>query len=573
MAKPTPTEKRNAETVTPIWLGLAAVHRRDGVQRVRVRWLQVAAMSAGLLVAVWLMGALGMYFWFKLGRNFTDERYTENLAWPLWLTSSKYSEEHHHKMGEYYLQMGDLHLKGKRYPQAMDAFRLGVMWAPESLHGREMLSDFYYYYYRNEQSHSLEILEGGLPYAISKDRDYVNNYMVRLQQAHEPDKIIEVCQKYIAAKDCSPEIRGLLAINLAQVYIDLGRYDEAEDTISHYDLEKSLDGTLLTSRLLWERGRLYDTVKYLEAALPRFHNNDAILDLLSRFYRDLGDIDNSMRCIHLLILSNPSNAKPRIDLMYIYAKTGDDARIAQDSNTIIEQFHNDAEAMARLANFATDQGNVKLMLQLYQLAQDQVQGEIKAGKTPTFDVATFALLVTQAYIVQRQYDDAIKFLDNLDVEKPAWLEPNRNIFDSMRALADYGIGKPDLTDMYLSALIGANKTRPDIMLTIANRFLAHDDLDDAEKLFRAAYQLDPHNQAALAQLVTVDLLLSKSTDLSGNLEKLLQTRRPPLELLDDARRTLGGDRFIFVPNREQLLSKINVYIAAATKSRQPDAKM
>jgi len=491
MANEKPPSKRSEETVTPMWLGLAAVHRRDGVQTVRIRWLRAVATSVGLLGVVWLLAALGMYFWFKLGRNFTDERFTENLAWPLWLVSSKYSEEHHHKMGEYYLRMADLHLDKKRYQQAMDAYRLGVMWAPESLHGREMLSNFYYLYYRNEQSHSLQILEDGLPYAISSDRNYVNNYMVRLQEAHEPEKIIEVCQKYIGSDKCSPEIRGLFAINLAQVYIDLGRYDDAEDTIAHYDLEKTLDGTLLTSRLLWERGRLYETVKYLETALPRFHNNQLILGLLSRFYRDLGDINNSMRCITLRIGGNPSDATPRVELLYIYAKTGNDARIAQDTDTIIDQFQNDAAAMANLANFATDQGDVKLMLRLYQLAQDQSKNEIKAGKTPTFEVATYALLVTQAYLVQRQYDDALKFLDNLDLEKPSWLEPNRNVFDSMRALADYGVGKPELTEMYLDGLIGAGKTRPDTMLTIANRFLAHDDLRDAEKLFRAAYQLHP----------------------------------------------------------------------------------
>jgi len=72
--------------------------------------------------------------------------------------------------------------------------------------------------------------------------------------------------------------------------------------------------------------------------------------------------------------------------------------------------------------------------------------------------------------------------------------------------------------------------------------------------------------------VTVDLLTGKTGDLTENLEKLLQTRRPSLELLDDARRTLGSDRFIFVPNREQLLGKIDNYIHAATKSRQPDTK-
>jgi hypothetical protein len=52
---------------------------------------------------------------------------------------------------------------------------------------------------------------------------------------------------------------------------------------------------------------------------------------------------------------------------------------------------------------------------------------------------------------------------------------------------------------------------------------------------------------------------------------LLKTRRPPLELLFDAYRELGSDRFLFVPDRESLLAAIDGYIQSATKSRRPDS--
>jgi len=220
MADETSSTSRAKETVTPIWHGLAAVHKQpNGVKRVRLRWMRLGGLVVIAGVAIWMTVALGLYLWFKLGRGFQNEQFADVLFF-------RY-EEHNHKLGEYFLQMGDLHMQNHRLPEAFNAYRLGVMKAPESLHGREMLADFYYIYYRNDLARSLVVLEEGLPYAVGKDREYVNNYLLRLQQGHFPDKLIEVCQKYLdtpAGKACLPDIQMLFALNLAQAYIDQGRF-------------------------------------------------------------------------------------------------------------------------------------------------------------------------------------------------------------------------------------------------------------------------------------------------------------------------------------------------------------
>jgi hypothetical protein len=259
---------------------------------------------------------------------------------------------------------------------------------------------------------------------------------------------------------------------------------------------------------------------------------------------------------------------PRIEMLYILKKTGDPT-VAQKVNTLIEQFRNDPNAMMVLDNFAMDQGDPDLAQRLYQNAQDQAAAQIKAGQQPAFDPASYAMVIAQAYLAQNDYQNALKFLDDLDEEKPHWLEPNRTQFDSLRALADYGLGRPDLTTMYLNKLIKADNTQPETLIAVANRFLTHNATEQAQSLFQAAYHLDPHNQAALAQLIITDLQLGNSQNMNENLTKLLQTRRPPLELLYDAERELGSDRFLFVPDREHLLAEIDLYIQGATKNRRP----
>jgi tetratricopeptide (TPR) repeat protein len=564
--KPT-SGSQPTETVTPIWHGLAAVHKKpNGEKRVRLRWLRLFGIVLAGGTALWLMIALGLYFWFKLGRGFQDEQFADVLLLPF-----RY-EAHNHKLGEYYIGMGDSHLKNLRIEQAFNAYRLGVMKAPENLHGRRMLADFFYIYYRNELGPSLKVLEDGLPYAVGSDKDYVNNYLLRLQQGHFPEKILEVCQRYVDGPDaskCRADIRTLFALNLAQAYIDQGRFDDAESIIDRLHLDQTLDGTMLASRLLWERGRLRDATAYLEKAHDRFGNNDYIFGLLSRYYRDLGDMNKSYEYILKRQLNDPSNAMPRIEMLYILMKTGEVATVAKKVDTLIEQFHSDKNAMSVLDDFAMDQGDADLALRLYKNAQDETMAQIKALQQPTFDVASYAMVVAQSYLAKNDYQNALKFLDDLDQEKPHWLEPNRIQFDSLRALADYGLERPDLTTMYLNKLVKSDNTRPDTLIAIANRFLTHGGTEQAQMLFQAAYHLDPHNQAALAQLIIADLQLGNSEHMNENLTKLLETRRPPLELLFDAYRALGSDRFIFVPDREHLLAEIDLYIQAATKNRRP----
>jgi len=560
-----------AEIVTSIWLGLAVIRRHPGGRRrLRIRWLRLLGTLLGLGAVAWLLAALTLYFFFKLYRGFQDEKFADVLTLPF------HYQAHDREMGEYFLKLGDIHLQNNRLQEAMTSYRIGVLKVPDNLHGRTMLADFYYIYYRDQLDHSLSIMEDGLPFAIQEGdtdavkkehRDYINDYLLRLQEAHEPEKVQAICEKYLAQNIPSPQVRALFALNLASVYIDSGRFDDADDIIKKYKLEQILDGILLQSRLLWESGRLYAAPAYLEKALPNFPNNDYIYGLLSRYYRDLGDLDHSLTYILLREGARPNNSMPRIERLYITAKSGNPTELAVETQDLINQFHTDASTMTMLASFATDQGDVALARRLFDLAQAQNHSDMKANGKSDFNLASFGLLICEAYLTNNQYREALAYLDTLDVDKPDWFEPNRLLFDSMRAVADYGIGRLDEADMHLTNLIRSNKTRPDTLMTIANRFLSHGALDQAQRLFYAAHHMDPHNQAVLAQLISANLQLGNSAEMSQNLKDLLNTRRPPLELLYDAYRQLGTDRFTFVPNREALLNQIDQHIQDAIKMR------
>lgn len=565
---------KHAEVVTPIWWGLAAIRRKPpGPRKLRVRWFRLTGAITGLAAACWLMIAVGLYFWFVFGRQFEDEKFQDVLLlpfhWPPFHTA-----EHDRKMGDYFKKMADWHLKEGHLEEAFKDYRLAVMKTPDNLGARTRLADFTYMTDKN-LDHYFDLLEEGIPYALASDpNNYIDTYFLNLKQAplaNRTERLEAICRKYLAQDLSNQRVRDIFALNLANVLIDEGHFDQAEDIISQYKLDRAIDGVMLTSRLLWERGQLHGAIAYVEKNLPRFKYSDWLLRLLSRFCLDVGDLDKAHQYIRMRTVANPGDVSPRIELLNIYAKTGDTASVHREVEDIIAHFRNDQQAMIALGNFATNQGDVALALRLYQLAQERDRQLRLAAQKSDFSVGTFALLAAQTYLTVHDYKNTLLFLDQINKDNPEWLIPaNRLIFDSIRAVADVGVNNNTEAEMYVNKLIESSNTHPDNLLLIANRFLSHGAPDFAQRLLAEANRMDPHNQAILAQLISVNLQLGYSENMDKNIHLLLQTRRPPAELLYDAYRQLGSDHFIFIADREKLLTDLGNYLNEAVKSHRMD---
>ena len=73
-------------------------------------------------------------------------------------------------------------------------------------------------------------------------------------------------------------------------------------------------------------------------------------------------------------------------------------------------------------------------------------------------------------------------------------------------------------------------------------------------------QRTPANQKILSELIRVELKLGNTENLNHLLTRLLQMRRPQMEIIVDAYNKLGSDRFIFTPSRENLLLQLSAIL-------------
>lgn len=79
-------------------------------------------------------------------------------------------------------------------------------------------------------------------------------------------------------------------------------------------------------------------------------------------------------------------------------------------------------------------------------------------------------------------------------------------------------------------------------------------------MLNTAYEKLPINQKILSELIRVELKLGNTDNLNRLITRLLQMRRPQMDLLLEAYRKIGSDRFIFATDREALLLQLSAIL-------------
>jgi tetratricopeptide (TPR) repeat protein len=287
----------------------------------------------------------------------------------------------------------------------------------------------------------------------------------------------------------------------------------------------------------------------MEYSIEKFPNSEPLLMQLSRYHRELGEIDEARRYAILRNVSDPLSAAPRLELLYIYNKSEDFEREQRETQRMLQQFRNDEPALQSLANFAADTGNIDLARRTYEEALEN-----------EFGINSFALLLIEAHMVDEDYQGALDFCEELVKERPDWLSQSWAIFNSLRAVASYGMNRPDLGEIYLQDFVDGKNNQPQTYMAVSRRFTEIDRHQQASKILAVAYKKAPTNQKILSELIRLELYLGNTENLNRLLSRLLQMRRPEMGLLTDAYTKLGSDRFIFTPDRQSLLLQLSAIL-------------
>jgi len=527
----------------PILRGLAVLSKgSDGRAHITVRWGRLLSTLLVLFIAGWITIAGALFGYFKYQKDFDEVTFTGMISLPFRI------EEHRKEMGDYHIKLGLEEVKEGNYREALRLLRLGVVRSPSNLEGRKVLAEFYELAIKRPDV-AADLMVKGLARGGIEDLDYLKQTLRVLLRNQMDEQIQALSNKYLPAEPDLTDINRTLAFGAANANFQRGNYDQAEDHLIAYNLIESLEGLLLSSQISWDRGNQIAAITKLEYSLRRFPNSEPLLMQLSRFHREIGEIDQARRYAILRNVKDPLSAAPRLELLYIHNKSKDFDREKRETQRMLKQFHDDENALQSLANFAADTGNIDLARRTYEEALEN-----------EFAVDAFALLLVESHLVSKDYHGAISFSEELLKERPDWLTKRWAIFNSLRAVASYGINRPDLGEIYLQHFLDEANSPPQTYLAVARRFSDLDRSLQARKILSTAYHRTTANQKILSEFIRVELVLGNTENLNRLLTRLLQMRRPQMELIVDAYKKLGSDRFLFTPSRETLLLRLSAIL-------------
>ena len=528
----------------PILLGFVIQRKGiDGRMEISVRWGRLIGTFALLAVLGWFTLAGALYFHFKYNKEFDQVSYTKMLTLlPFGL------ETHRVEMGNYHIERGLSEIKEGNYRDALRLLRLGVSRSPANLEGRRVLAEFYEIALKRHDI-AVDLLLQGIELGGIQDGEYLKATLRVLLRYQMDEDIQNLANKYLPEEPELTDINRTLAFGAANANYLRGNYDLAEDYIIDYKLLESLEGVLLSAQISWDRGSKIAAMTKMEYSIQKFPNSEPLLMQLSRYHRELGEIEEARRYAILRNVSDPLSAAPRLELLYIYNKSEDFEREQVETQRMLQQFRNDEPALQSLANFAADTGNIELARRTYEEALEN-----------EFAIDAFALLLIEAHLVDKDYQGALDFSEELLKERPDWLTLRWAIFSSLRAVASYGINRPDLGEIYLQDFIDEAGNQAQTYMAVSRRFTDIDRVQQARTILTLAYQKAPTNQKILSELIRSELSLGNTENLSRLLSRYLQMRRPQIELLTEAYNKLGSDRFIFTPDRQSLLLQLSAIL-------------
>ena len=522
-----------------ILLGLATQKERpNGGIRVSIHWGRMILVLLALSVIGWISATSALYIYLK--RDFETVKFTDTLL----LQRS----ELRRKMGDQQIETSIAYTKEAKYQDAFRLLHFGVARSPDNLEGRKLIAEYYEMGMKRPDIASNFLFEG-LEYGGLEDIEYLKRLLQLLLRNQMDEEMQQLADEHLPEEPELTDFNRTLALGATSANYQQGRYDRAEDYLINYNLLESVEGLLVSSKISWERGNRVTAITKLEQMLNRFPKSNLLLSQLSTYYREMGNLDKARRVVMLRSVKDPSNHKPRLELLNIYNQENDEESEKNEIEQFFEQFSENKTAFLEFAAYASGAGNTDLAQRIHTVALEK-----------GFDIDIFTILLIETYFVNKDYSTALDFSEDLIEQKPEWLTKRWAVFNGLRSLAAFAEGRPDLGEIYLQNFLKDTNQRPQTYLNVANHFLTINRTPQARKILVTAYQQIPKNQRILSELIKLELELGNTEKIHELLTKLLKMRRPQIELIAKAYRNLGSDRFIFTPNRDILLLQLGAIL-------------
>jgi hypothetical protein len=453
---------------------------------------------------------------------------------------------HLYRKGEYYVSVAKAALVRQDYAEFAKYIGTGAQLSPGNLEAQRLCADLFFAFQRPLDGYQL--LEESLVFA-KKDQEYFRQYIYRCFMLDQDARMIATATKYLADKEVSPEIQSDLRFAAAQAHFLRGNFAESTRLIKEYKLDLTADGYLLNCQILWESGDRAGAFADLDAALIVYPAGIRLLEMKTRWLKEIGELSRAKDCLDLLAIRSPDAPGPLIQSLYLLP--GDENRTARAA--VIEKattrFGGQEQPMLELARFGNDTADVALTTRLAKHAKER-----RFTNRVRFDLVHVECLLNAG-----RARETILLVDELykEAEHDHWVDETRIAFEALRTIAYFADGQTEIGSINLQKLMLNRSVPPQVLISASRKLIIAKRFDEANDVLIQAHLQNESNQAVLQQIVQLKLANPRiAADLETYLRRLMQNRRPSKEVLETALRRLGSDVYLFSDDRESLLRDI-----------------
>lgn len=536
-----PENKPRTPRTYSTWFGFASRELTSrGSVRIRIRWGRVALLFLFLGLFMWAGKSFALYYFFKNVRGFEDVAFVDMIVFPMNRSNVRIQQ------GNYQIETAKDALEREDYRRAFALLREGVARSPENLEGRMLLAQIYAGW---RPDLAADLLVSGADFG-KEDPEYVKLMSMLLLNQKQDKRVLEVTETLLA-EDLDDEIRQILNVARLQSAMFLGRYDIARTTFEETDLEQTMDGVILGTKLYMRIGREQTATEVLLSVINSLQAQEIspVYNQLVSVYKERGLFDKAREAALELVIRNPLEWRPRIVLIDILSASEQVARRDREIEALLQQHRNDEQAMTALAQLCAGYGNVRAASRLYEIALEN-----------GYSLSLFSLTLAEAYVNQGDTAKAIELCNELVREDPSWLLNAESSFNAIRSLAYFNHGDTELGRLYLKNFLESRRTTVNQLYQAAQSFRKFKMDQEALQILEDAYGRDAENEVVLAALIDVEMNLGIYFSIDEHLDSLFSLRRPDYALLESIHQRLQSDRFLFTDDRVALLGRLEAIL-------------
>ncbi len=480
-----------------------------------VYWKRVGLTLLALAIVGWEFGTAAVWANLRYRRDYETARY-EMLLFPWKWDEARLGLARHR------LALGEKAWSEGKHNAAVVYLRAGLSQVPDDLPRRQLLGTAYIAFGRVD--YALDTLEAGAEQASKEDKqEYLRLLFMLLFEVQDDTRALTLAKRLMPEKPDEQLKHLFFALNAATALQNGGAYDQAEQIIADWGLNRSAEGQLLLAQADWDRGHKELAVRRLVAERANFPQRDDILVRLIRYHRDLGDTEAAHKAARERFTLDTDSPGPRLDLLYTLHDTADFPAVRAEADAYLAAFDKDPAALQQLAWFALDVGDVALAARVHDRA-------IEKGHSPEM----FILTSVQARLAAQDYAGALAVADQKLVDGEGRIRDFGSYLAGLRSVAYYGLGDPEKGDLQLSAFLNRAQLRAVDGLFLARQLVLVGAEQAAARALGHAVAQDPYNQLALSELVLVSARLRDRDALRRQLPRLLAMRKPSRGVLEEA---------------------------------------